>query len=69
MVFERVLAVWGKISTLQGRVHRMLTLKSAPTLHPGCEVGIYSIVCIIIYYAKNMIIKFIQAKRDVTQMA
>ena len=39
------------------------------TLHPGCEVGIYSIVCVIIYYAKNMIIKFIQAKRDVTQMA
>ncbi|EPI54768.1 hypothetical protein HMPREF1573_01279, partial [Gardnerella vaginalis JCP7276] len=39
------------------------------TLHPAGEVRIYSIVCVIIYHAKNMIIKFIQAKRDVTQMA
>lgn len=41
-VFERVLAVLGKISTLWGRVHRMLTLKSAHTLHPAGEVGKYS---------------------------
>ena len=32
-VFERVLAVLRKISTLWGRVHRMLTLKSAPSIH------------------------------------
>ena len=41
----------------------------SPLCTQGGEVRIYSIVCIIIYHAKNMIIKFIQAKRDVTQMA
>ena len=41
-VFERSLAVCGKMSTLWGRVHRMLTLKGAHTLHPPCEVGKYS---------------------------
>ena len=41
-IFERILAVWGKMSTLWGRVHRMLTLKGAPTLHPAGEVGKYS---------------------------
>ena len=37
-VFERSLPVCGKISTLWGRVHRMLTLKGAHTLHPAVYV-------------------------------
>ncbi|EIK82685.1 metal ABC transporter permease [Gardnerella vaginalis] len=42
-------------------------------LSSGGMITVFSaivyIVCVIIYHAKNMIIKFIQAKRDVTQMA
>lgn len=42
-------------------------------LSSGVMITVFSaivyIVCVIIYHAKNMIIKFIQAKRDVTQMA
>ena len=55
------------------RVCKQADIICVKGLSSGGMITVFSaivyIVCVIIYHAKNMIIKFIQAKRDVTQMA